>query len=188
MYGRDAAKHEERAMGRLLEFFLEHPIGLACQLAWPLFRDRRSILTVQFGIGASYALHYALLGAWSGAGVASLGATQTALALLAGERPWLRRMGLVFLPVLGGVGAITWDGASSLLALTACALVMIGRMQADTLRLRILLLCAAPFGIGYDASVGALPALVGACVSAGLGVSMLAREIRARRSQAVLAA
>ncbi len=65
--------------------------GLACQLAWPLFSNRRAMLGVQMGIGTNYGAQYALLEAWSGAAVCGLGATQTLVAFLAGaDRPCSR--------------------------------------------------------------------------------------------------
>ncbi|MCB1500343.1 MAG: YgjV family protein [Bauldia sp.] len=155
--------------------------GLACQLAWPLFRSQRKILAVQFGIGADYSLHYALLGATSGAGVAALGAAQTALRLLAGERPWLRWAGLGFLPIVAAICWATWCGPASACALAAVTLIMVGRMQDDTLRLRLFMLAAAPFGMGYDILVGAAPALIGGIASAIIAVIALFREIRARQ-------
>jgi Bacterial inner membrane protein len=156
--------------------------GLACQLAWPLFRTQRKILAVQFGIGADYSLHYALLGASSGAGVAAMGAAQTALKLLAGDRPWLRWAGLVFLPIVAAVCWATWSGPASACALAAVTLIMVGRMQDDTVRLRMFMLAAAPFGMGYDILVGAAPALIGGIASATIAVVALVREIRLRRS------
>jgi hypothetical protein len=176
-------------MDALTEIFRLNPLaaafgtaGLLCQLIWPLFRTHRAIMSVQFGIGADYGTQYALLGAWSGAGVACLGAAQSALAFLAGDRPWLRRTGYVFLPVVAVVCLTTWSGIASLFALAAVTLIMLGRMQQDTLRLRILLLAAAPFGMGYDILVGALPALVGGTLSSVVAATMLVREIRERRS------
>jgi hypothetical protein len=178
-------------MNGVTQIFLENPlaaafgtVGLACQLAWPLFRAHRAIMSVQFGIGADYSVHYALLDAWSGAGVAGLGATQSALAFFAGERPWLRRAGLIFLPIVAATCYATWSGLPTLFALTAVTLIMIGRLQQDTLRLRILLLAAAPFGVGYDVLVGAAPALIGGITSATIATAMLAREIRRRRQAA----
>jgi hypothetical protein len=156
--------------------------GLLCQLIWPLFRDRRSIITAQFGIGADYSLQYALLDAWSGAGVAGLGAVQSALAFFAGDRPWFRKTGMIFLPIVGVIGFASWSGIESIFALTAVTLIMLGRMQSDTLRLRVMLLAAAPFGIGYDIIVGALPALIGGLVSATIAVVMLVREIKSRKA------
>lgn len=181
-------------MNGIAETFLANPLaagfgvaGLLCQLAWPLFRVRRAILSVQFGIGADYGAQYALLEAWSGAGIASIGALQTAVAFAAGDRPWLRRLGFVFVPVVAVVCYLTWSGVASLFALAACTLVMVGRMQSDTVRLRLFLLAAAPFGIGYDISVGALPALVGAVASAGIAAAALMREVSQRRTAPAMA-
>lgn len=175
-------------MDAFVEMVRDNPVavafgamGLLCQLIWPLFRARRAIMTAQFGIGADYSLHYALMDAWSGAGVAALGATQTALNLFAGDRPWMKRAGYVFLPVVVVMCIATWCGPASLCALAAVSLVMIGRMQTDTLRLRILLLAAAPFGMSYDILVGSVPGLIGAIASACVATTMLAREIRQRR-------
>lgn len=158
-------------------------VGLACQLTWPLFSKRRTILGIQMGIGTNYAAQYALLDAWSGAAVCALGASQTLIALLAGDRVWLRLLGLGFLPIVALACLATWAGISSLFALSACALVMIGRLQKDTVRLRQFMLAAAPFGMGYDLSVGAVPALAGACVSLVISLAALRRELRKRAAQ-----
>lgn len=158
-------------------------VGLACQLTWPLMRTRPKVLTVQMGIGAGYGVQYALLGAWCGAGICFLGATQTIIALLAGDRPWLKTLGFFFLPLVALITIATWNGVASLLALTACCLTMIGRLQSDLLRLRGFLLGAAPFGISYDVSVGAGPALCGAICSAILSAIMLGREMQRRRNR-----
>lgn len=182
-------------MDGIAEIFLENPVatafgamGLLCQLIWPLFRAHRSIISVQFGIGADYSIHYALLDAWSGACVAGLGATQSALVFLVGDRPWFRWAGLVFLPIVVVICYVTWSGLSTLLAFAAVTLTMVGRMQSNTLRLRILLLAAAPFGMGYDFLVGAAPALIGAVASATISAAILVREIRSRRQSVLVEA
>jgi hypothetical protein len=155
--------------------------GLVCQLVWPVFKNHRTIMSVQFGIGANYGFSYALLDAWSGAGVASVGAMQSAIAFLGGERPWLRWVSVACLPVVMAIGYATWSGLPSAFALAAVTLIIIGRMQRDTLRLRVLLLAASPFGMGYDILIGAAPALVGGIVSGAIAALKLAREIRGRR-------
>jgi len=178
-------------MEAFTEFFQENPLaaafgtaGLLFQLTWPVFRAHRAIMTMQFGIGADYSLHYALLDAWSGAGVAGLGAMQSALAFFVGERPWFRWVGLSFLPVVAAVCWSTWDGLPTVFVFAAVALIMIGRLQRDTLHLRIFLLSAAPFGMGYDILVGATPALIGGGASAIIATAMLIREIKSRRQMA----
>jgi len=175
-------------MSGILAQFADAPLaaafgtaGLAGQLVWPLFRSRLRILSTQIGIASCYATQYAFLGQWSGAGVCSVGATQSLISLLAGDRPWLRWLGLGFIPLVGLITYLTWSGAASAFAMTACCLVMIGRMQRDTLRMRIIMLCASPFGIGYDLTVGAAPALMGAILSACIGLAALRREILLRR-------
>jgi hypothetical protein len=192
MFRLRAQPSEGKAMHTVTEIFLANPmattfgaIGLLCQLIWPMFRRRRAIMTAQFGVGADYSLHYALLDAWSGAGVAGIGATQSALAFFFGERSWFRWLGLIFLPVVAAICYATWAGLETLFAFAAVTLIMLGRLQRDTLRLRILLLAAAPFGIGYDILVGA-PALVGGIVSATVAATMLVREINERRQPLVI--
>lgn len=172
----------------LLEIFRENPAaaafgmaGLLCQVIWPLFRARSAIMTAQFGIGADYSLQYALMGAWSGAGVAALGATQTALNLIAGDRPWLRFIAPAYIPIVAAICAMTWSGLESLCAFVAVSLILIGRAQSDTLRLRVFLLAAAPFGMAYDVLTGALPALMGGTLSAAIALAMLIREVKTRR-------
>lgn len=154
--------------------------GLACQLIWPLLKRRRAMLGVQMGIGSNYGVQYAMLDAWSGAAVCALGASQTLVAFLAAGRPWLRYLGLAFLPAVAAAGLITWTGWPTLFALSALTLVMIGRLQQDTIRLRQFMLAAAPFGIGYDLSVGAALALIGACISLVISLGALRCEIRKR--------
>ena len=151
-------------------------VGLLCQLTWPLMRSRRSILIVQAGIGLGYAAQYGLLGAWSGASVAFLGAFQTLLVLASGSpRPDWRIVAPVFGLLLLAT-ATTWSGLPSVLAFGACALTMLGRLQADTLRLRKIQLLAAPFGAAHDIVVGALPALCGVLLSTAVALVALCQE------------
>lgn len=181
-------------MEEFTELIREEPLavffgaaGLFCQLIWPLFRARKAIIAAQFGVGANYAIQYALLGAWSGAGVAGLGATQSLISYIAGDRQWLRRAAAsVFLPAAVAISFATWSGLASLFALISVTLTMVGRLQCDTIRLRVFLLAAAPFGMGYDILVGALPALIGGISSASIAATMLAREFKIRRQQTSL--
>ena len=159
-------------------------IGLAAQLTWPLMRTRRGILNVQAAIGLGYGTQYALLGAWSGAAVAWLGGVQTLLILFLGAEH-MRKIAFGVFPLLLGIGTLTWSGIPTLLALVASGLVMLGRLQQDTLSLRRLQLGAAPFGAAHDLYVGALPALFGALVSAAIAALALRREVLSKRMETV---
>ncbi|WP_425053597.1 YgjV family protein [Psychromarinibacter sp. S121] len=151
--------------------------GLAGQLVWPLFRKRGSILITQLAAACCFGTSYALMGQQTGAAVCLTGAMQTTVALLAGDRPWLSRMGYVFLPAVLAIGALTWSGLPTLFAVTACCLVMVARLQADTLRMRRVQLTAAPFGMAHDTLIGAWPCLAAALLSFGIAASAYRREL-----------
>ena len=163
--------------------------GLAGQIVWPMLKERRHILGAQLGIACCYATQYALMGQGTGMAVCLVGATQTTVALIAGDRPWLSRLGLVFIPLVIALAVATWSGVPTLLATCACTLIMLGRMQRDLLRMRGVMLCAAPFGIAYDLSVGAVPALIGAVLSLTLSALAFRRALNDRmRTQGARAA
>lgn len=161
--------------------------GLAAQMIWPLLHNRRTILTVQLGASCCYAASYALLGQQTGTAVCLTGAIQTTVALLAGDRRFLRKMGYVFLPAVLVIGACTFSGLPTVFALTACCLIMIGRLQSDTLRMRQVQLTATPFGATHDILVGAWPCLAGALLTFTIAFTAFCRERRARRSVALAA-
>lgn len=156
--------------------------GLAAQLVWPLFRSRETMLTVQLGASCCYAASYFLMGQQTGTAVCLTGAIQTTVALLAGDRPWLGKMGYVFLPIALAIGMLTFSGLPTILAVTACCLIMIGRLQSDTLRMRRIQLCAAPLGATHDILIGAWPCLAGALAAFSIAFTALRREQRERRA------
>ena len=158
--------------------------GLVAQLAWPLLRTREAMLTIQLGAACSYAASYALMDQHTATAVCLTGALQTSVALLAGDRPWLARLGYVFLPAVLAIGVATYSGLPTILMVTACCLVMIGRMQPDLLRMRGVQLTASPFGAAHDVAVGAWPCLLGALVSFTIAMTGFRRELRSRSRQA----
>ena len=157
--------------------------GLAAQIAWPLFRSREMMLTMQLTASCAFATCYALMGKDTATAVCLTGAIQTTVALLAGDRPWLNRMGYVFLPVVLVLGYFTYAGLTTLLAVMACCLIMIGRLQRDTLRMRGVQLWASPFGAAHDICAGAWPGLAGAMLSFFIAITAFRREIRHRRQR-----
>lgn len=154
--------------------------GLASQMIGPLFRCKKKMLIAQFCAACCYAVSYLLLGQMTATAICLTGATQTMLALLAGERPWLTRIGYAFLPVVLGFGAMTYSGVPTVLIVTACCLVMIGRMQSDPLRMRRIQLTAAPFGAAHDVLTAAWPCLIGAVLAFSIAAMAFRRELRIR--------
>ena len=153
--------------------------GLTCQITWPLLRRRRAMLLTQIGIGVFYGLQYFTIGALSAAVIAWIGASQTVSTAIFPGGTAARRLGFIFLPLAVCACILTWSGYVSLLALTACLLVMIARFQICTLRLRMLQLAASPFGIAHDIAMSAWPALTGAVLSLVIASFALGRELRA---------
>lgn len=154
--------------------------GLAGQIVWPLFKTRRAILTAQMINAAFFATQYGLMGQTTAMSVCLIGASQSLTALIAGDRRWLARLPAAFLPVVWVMGVLTWSGLPTLLAVMACTLIMLGRMQQDVVRMRAVMLAAAPFGITHDITVGAIPALIGALLSASLSARALRHELITR--------
>lgn len=150
--------------------------ALATRMISPLFACRERILTAQLAASCLYAASYASMDQLTATSVCLIGAIQTTVALIAGDRAWLNRMGYVFLPVVLIMGALTFSGLPTILAVTACCLMMIGRLQADLMRMRAIQLCASPFGAAHDAVVGAWPCLVGAILSFAIAAAAFRRE------------
>ena len=150
--------------------------GLATRVISPLFVRREQILTAQLAASCLFAASYALMDQLTATSVCLIGATQTTVALIAGDRPWLNRMGYVFLPVALAMGTVTFAGLPTILAVMACCLMMIGRLQQDLLRMRGIQLCAAPFGAAHDLVVGAWPCLAGAVLSFAIAAAAFRRD------------
>ena len=94
--------------------------ALAARMVSPLFANREQILTAQLGSSCLFAASYAVMDQRTATSVCLIGAIQTTVTLIAGERAWLNRMGYVFLPVVLVMGAVTYSGLPTLLAVTAC--------------------------------------------------------------------
>ena len=101
--------------------------GAVCLMAWPLFKTRASMLTVQFGVGVSFSLHYTLLGADTAAVGNAIGAVQTLLSLFFSGSARLRWFSYVPIPLMLVLGVLTWNGASSLFATTGTVILALGR-------------------------------------------------------------
>ena len=68
--------------------------GLAVHPALPLLSPREKILTAQLAITRLFATSYKLMGHRTAASVCLIGAAQTTVTPIVGNRLWLRRMAL----------------------------------------------------------------------------------------------
>ena len=152
--------------------------GLAARVISPVFRGREQILTAQLAATCLFAASYTAMDQPTATAVCLVGGAQTTVALIAGDRDWLNRMGLVFLPVVLVLGVATYSGLPTILAVTACCLMMIGRLQTSLARMRAVQLFACPFGMAHDVVVGAWLCLAGAVLSFIVAAAAFRRELR----------
>ncbi|MGB3245986.1 MAG: YgjV family protein [Sulfitobacter sp.] len=132
----------------------------------PAFRSRRMILLVQLAAALAFTMHYFCLGIAVAGAVNILCAVQTAAALLSAKSAAMHRLGYALIGLMALVGFWFWQGPISALSVAATILIAVGRMQANELNLRVLLLAggcfwamhdfAAQAWIAFGADVGAL--------------------------------
>ena len=155
--------------------------ALACTLCWPLFRAKSTILLVQLGSSVGFGIQYALLDAWTGAAFCFLSAIQTVMLLKFADLG--TRISLFCLFALWPLAALTWAGVPSGLAIIACSLFMISRMQSDTINLRLLQLAAAPFVMTYDVWTEAHASLISGACAAAIALFGLWRDWQERQTE-----
>lgn len=171
----------------MLDTLLATPVATAAGLAaaglliaFPLLPSRRAILVAQLGIGLSFTLHFAALGVAAAAALNLLGTVQAAAALGAGRWPALNRVGLALIPLMVAAGLWFWAGPLSAVATLAIVVIALARMQADTLRLRLMLLAGSVLWLLHDALSGLWIALAADVASGLLGLVALLPLLRRR--------
>ena len=99
-----------------------------------------------------FILHFALLGAWTAAGVNSVGAIRTLLFRFRDERSWAGKSfwPWVFIFLFGMVGWASWDGWLSLLPVVAMSIETVGLWMRNTSRIRLINLFPHPLWFTYN--------------------------------------
>jgi hypothetical protein len=149
--------------------------GAVCLMTWPLFSTRAAILTVQLGVAVSFGLHYTLLDADTAAIGNAIGALQILLSLFFSNTARLRWAGYMPIPLMLVLGAVSWNGPSSLFATTGAVFQALGRAQLDERLLRTLVLIGTGFWLVHDILVWSPVAIVDA-ISLGVGCLTLLRD------------
>jgi inner membrane protein len=170
-------------MERMLEVMVANPpaaaaglIAMLCFATWPLFRTRWAMLLVYIGNNVAFVLHYALLDHWTAVAMNGVMSLQTLVAIMLVRLPKLRWAYYALMPMLALACLATWQGWTSFLSGSAAAFSTLGRMQANELILRVLLLASTPFWAAHDLMVGSLPGLIADLLSMATGSVMLARQ------------
>ncbi len=156
--------------------------GAFMNVVWPLFPRRTAMLAAQMGVSVSFAAHYGLTGASTGAVMNVLALAQAGLAIPLAGRPGFRIAYLLTLPVIAAVLWTTWSGAASACAAVGFALISVGRYQLRAVPFRALLLLAVIPWVGHNWIVGSVPGLVADSCAFVVGALMLRRALSSPRA------
>ncbi|MBK1839840.1 YgjV family protein [Azospirillum sp. YIM B02556] len=144
-------------------------------MLWPFFRSRTGMLLVQLVPCLCFALHFAMVGAPTGAALNALAALQVLAALAIGTRPAFRIVYLLILPVIAAVMAVTWAGLPSAFAAAGMALISLARYQTRVALFRGTMLVALPCWFVHNSLVGSVPAMISDLTGIAVNAWMLLR-------------
>ncbi|CAO3414891.1 YgjV family protein [Azospirillum endophyticum] len=144
-------------------------------MLWPFFRSRAGMLLVQLVPCLCFSLHFAMVGAQTGAALNGLAALQVLAALAIGTRPAFRIVYLLILPVIAAVMAVTWTGLPSAFAAAGMALISLARYQTRVALFRGTMLLALPCWFVHNSLVGSLPAMISDLTGIAVNAWMLLR-------------
>lgn len=117
-------------------------------------RDRPTLIRRQMAAYVILSVHFALLGAATGAAMAVIGVARLICALVMDDHPVVRRLYPLFFPVIWLATAATATGWESLLPAIGYTLGTYAVWQRDVLTMRVLFLTAHPLWLAYDLLVG----------------------------------
>lgn len=136
-------------------------IGFGLIAAWPLFRNRRPMLGGQAACAVSYSIHYALIGASTGAAMMLLSIVQIVVAWRDDRRWWEWGIYASTLPAMAWFMWSTWSGVISVGAAAGLAFSSVGRWQRSPAALRWLFLASGLSWVVHDVMAGSLYGLCG---------------------------
>src|SRR5690349_7135484 len=110
--------------------------GVIAGSSWGLLKQRRAILCVQATATACFLLHYACLGAWSGAGMCALTLAQTLASIPARRTRLSAALFWATVPLMAVLSLLTWNGIATAGAAFGMAMATLGSWQTETVKLR----------------------------------------------------
>lgn len=152
-------------------------LAFASLVASPLMKSRSKILFLQFAATIFFATHYAAMGVMAAFAVNAVCSVQTAVAIVAPNSRRMAALGWAMIPVLVATAFVFWAGPVSILSSLATVAIAIGRMQADEIRLRALVLLGGGIWILHDYLVESWIALSADIFCAAFGAYVLYRML-----------
>jgi hypothetical protein len=127
-------------------------IGLI--LVFISFQNNKRLFILLF-LGTSqffYAIHFALLGAWTAFAMNIVGMTRTFIFTQKGKKKWLDNVALmyVFIGLFWIAGALSWVGWISILPVLAMTIETIGLWMKNPTKIRFNMLSLRPLWLSYN--------------------------------------
>ncbi|MBP2291058.1 YgjV family protein [Azospirillum rugosum] len=159
-------------------------VGLALVAAWPWLTGRRALLAGQGASALAFALHYASLGAATGAAMSGLSVAQVAVAWADTRPRWRGALYAATAPALAVLVGWTWAGPESACAAAGLAFAMAARWARTAHGLRLLSMGSAWAWLAHDIIAGSVFGFVAdvACM-VGLAVGVLRARERLPRAE-----
>lgn len=135
-------------------------LGVFANTIWPLIKNRQLFLMGQFVACALMGIHFALLGATTGAIVVFVAGIQVLLAVPLESHPKFKTVYLLSLLLTPLVCWYSWQGIPSIFSSLALLFFCIGNLQVRAKNMRIFLILCIFGWIGHNLLIGSYPALV----------------------------
>lgn len=135
-------------------------LGVFANTIWPLIKNRQLFLMGQFVACTLMGIHFALLGATTGAIVVFVAGIQILLAVPLESHPKFKTVYLLSLLLTPLVCWYSWQGIPSIFSSCALLFFCIGNLQVRAKNMRILLILCIFGWIGHNLLIGSYPALV----------------------------
>jgi hypothetical protein len=135
-------------------------LGVFANTIWPLIKNRQLFLMGQLVACTLMGIHFALLGATTGAIVVFVAGIQILLAVPLESHPKFKTVYLLSLLLTPFVCWYSWQGIPSIFSSLALLFFCIGNLQVRAKNMRILLILCIFGWIGHNLLIGSYPALV----------------------------
>lgn len=124
--------------------------------------NRKSMLKLMMSAALLYSLHFLVLGAFTGAALNFLNVFRSFVFASREDKSWAKHdyWLYVFLVAIAILGAITWQGAYSILALIAVAVQTMAFWATNTRKIRYISLIVPPCWFAYNLIVGSIPGMI----------------------------
>ncbi len=159
--------------------------GVIANLVWPTFTKRTYMLAGQVIACLLMVIHFALLGANSGAWIMGIAGAQALLAIPLGQNPKFKRIYLASLTLTPIVCLMTWQGPQSVYSSLALAIVCIANYQLNQLYHRLWLIAAIFAWLAHNTCIASTPALISNTLALAISAWMLFKTWRSHHSQRV---